>query len=1197
MDDDDPWFWDTDRVVVELCTHRQSRIGLPPHARVPDPGFFERALRENDISGYNLLNDLDDSALRDDLGIRNLGQRATVKYAIKELKKRSKGFLTYNNRHAPQSFGEPCLIDDTVFSSMRRGSERSTAFDNYRTSRDQPGLSLIDASSEEIRDGPTNATKGGYGNADITTEPASKRHKTETEIQDTRGESAVCFAESSLECDVSSFQAEVLHNESRQSIPLRTSNTIDSIPIEKKRKRLAPTLITSFIDPNRDRAMPTAADNIIINVAHEPGEIWIGTEGRKRMVPVSLRESDLSLKLQQGGKKGLEAARTIIERIPPRVQFTPPLDIGYLGRSSDLADDVFFGDISVGEELISEDPGDFSHTSTSVSAGRRLYRYHLVRKFFRSEWRIVQRQNKRFSTRVPYSRSLVPPYKCPTFTLFHANTDGNVVATREALDKWPEADPDIESLKTAPVDADDPRQIQFQLPFLGTNSYDDFDESMLEKWRNVEGGDAVLPVYGDSDSENDYDIDTWNEIEKENGVIEKPEYVSQRPRLSAEEITQAIDEGIARLVLKWNAQRLPKLKRQAFKLWKKTRDRRESRRRQIREWQSHLDRLNNDRIPKFRKEILSEQWTRPKQVHQQMRVMEQSVYDREDLAWKISLIECKEAPPKPVEAEENRKIFTPLYKSEMESGESIQSESDSDISDDGLEGFIVSDSPGDIPDGAHDLLDETESEAFTSDDEHDTSTISKLRQRANDKVPKSTLLDSQSDTFSSHSDEEPSSSEPMLGMDILEGTRSQSTSPIESPLILKHEREPLRIVTKSTPAMIHEVIDLITSSSEMDEYHTNSTSRPVDLVTPTKPFLAPPIINPKDTESNHKSSLFTKKENMQRSEEIVIVSDSDRPSVDSRFQPKLADIEGILAAGRHFWTGKGDEERLLIAVIAVMPKTIRSSLFNMISSIPVERLWSTLLEVLLSVAKGHTKVKGIEESSYQSYKTMGRLYRIFITCSEQKSSSIISKPTVKEFLESQSRFPRFRTLCFRTLKLLDGGAEHSNQPASSNLECQEMFNDEDDEPRSGKRRHKASRGTTTEEDSELPSDPPPRKLRKRKVVENVQARSQREQDQARQEEQEARRKVLHAKLAGPTDSLNVDTGRIIVNDAKREEEGFVYVNELIARRIKKHQIEGVRFMWSQIIESSSQGCLLAHTMGLGKTMQVYVYSYHKSESL
>jgi SNF2 family DNA or RNA helicase len=93
----------------------------------------------------------------------------------------------------------------------------------------------------------------------------------------------------------------------------------------------------------------------------------------------------------------------------------------------------------------------------------------------------------------------------------------------------------------------------------------------------------------------------------------------------------------------------------------------------------------------------------------------------------------------------------------------------------------------------------------------------------------------------------------------------------------------------------------------------------------------------------------------------------------------------------------------------------------------------------------------------------------------------------------------------------------------------------------------------------------------------------REQDQDRLREQNERRQLLRSKLEQSGDSQGVN---VIINEAKEDSEGFIHVYKDIAKRIKPHQIEGVRFLWDQIVlNGGSDGCLLAHTMGLGKTMQ------------
>lgn len=114
------------------------------------------------------------------------------------------------------------------------------------------------------------------------------------------------------------------------------------------------------------------------------------------------------------------------------------------------------------------------------------------------------------------------------------------------------------------------------------------------------------------------------------------------------------------------------------------------------------------------------------------------------------------------------------------------------------------------------------------------------------------------------------------------------------------------------------------------------------------------------------------------------------------------------------------------------------------------------------------------------------------------------------------------------------------------------------------------------------------KRRKRAVNEDTQARDVREDDKRRLQEQEARRRQLEKAFQASGRSLNQDPSLIMVNIGKDESQPPIYINPSIGGRIKEHQIEGVRFMWREIVtkDEARRGCLLAHEMGLGKTMQV-----------
>lgn len=96
------------------------------------------------------------------------------------------------------------------------------------------------------------------------------------------------------------------------------------------------------------------------------------------------------------------------------------------------------------------------------------------------------------------------------------------------------------------------------------------------------------------------------------------------------------------------------------------------------------------------------------------------------------------------------------------------------------------------------------------------------------------------------------------------------------------------------------------------------------------------------------------------------------------------------------------------------------------------------------------------------------------------------------------------------------------------------------------------------------------------------ARKIQKHDTQQTQAQQARRILLRQKLEDSI--ISTEKRRLIVNESKMEGQGLVFIHEHIAPRIKDHQIDGVRFMWDQITRGT--GCLLAHTMGLGKTMQV-----------
>jgi len=75
-------------------------------------------------------------------------------------------------------------------------------------------------------------------------------------------------------------------------------------------------------------------------------------------------------------------------------------------------------------------------------------------------------------------------------------------------------------------------------------------------------------------------------------------------------------------------------------------------------------------------------------------------------------------------------------------------------------------------------------------------------------------------------------------------------------------------------------------------------------------------------------------------------------------------------------------------------------------------------------------------------------------------------------------------------------------------------------------------------------------------------------------------------------NIKSENGNIVVNIGHMPDEPDIFLPPQIAKVIKPHQIIGVRFLYENLIESiknfepaHGMGCILAHAMGLGKTIQ------------
>lgn len=72
--------------------------------------------------------------------------------------------------------------------------------------------------------------------------------------------------------------------------------------------------------------------------------------------------------------------------------------------------------------------------------------------------------------------------------------------------------------------------------------------------------------------------------------------------------------------------------------------------------------------------------------------------------------------------------------------------------------------------------------------------------------------------------------------------------------------------------------------------------------------------------------------------------------------------------------------------------------------------------------------------------------------------------------------------------------------------------------------------------------------------------------------------------------------KVVLDFDDESKEELLSVHKKIVKNLKPHQAKGVQFMWDACFESlkrakstKGSGCILAHCMGLGKTLQVINY--------
>ncbi len=1158
MTESDSFDWSVDRVVHEFCHNPQPAwkdYHNPP--RMADPATLERILRDNDVRGDTLLVEFTQKVLKEDLDIRSLGQRYDIMRAVECLRSLS---TKYQLHQQATTMNWPTVSMNGGFMSpqITHSNLSSYPFSPHPLLTADPQSGYASPSRNNIPD-PQNLST-----------PNAPQHAPQTTVL--RATPAMMLQE-----PIQQLPERPEMQERGASSPHTAKNARDRIVEDGSLDRTAADSKKSL-----DRQKAVSPDAGVASASRSKSYTIV--DGRKRLAPTFVSHI----------AKDLVSSPAAVE-----------LDQNGLGP-----EDVFYSD---------DKPDDydeaFNLNQNQHSRGRRLYVARLMKRYLQQSTQSLA--NSSVVARIPYDQSyLLKPGDPRYFTMF---VPGLAPAVHN-LQHWP-------GLAASAVVRRRGRPIQ-KLMNVSSEDQGEATEDMahnegdydylLEKYpAQDENEDTGFALYGESGDEGEYDIETWNEIEQDRRDAEQE---NLNDVMSKVQVEIAIDEAIEDIKSQWYEKKLAKTQIKAYRLWMKTRN--------SRQCQSEIDNCHywmnrfDQTIRRMRDTIMKDTWHKSAEVKQQCKIFDEAVPQREEYLHFVKVLSESAAPPKP-----NMKAYKAKGRAprpELPDGEELLESDSDDLGD-----FILDDSAADDdssdaasiphdaeftdamefqgieePTGVTNFMDsilEAEIPETTPEPETRVPIIDEDHRMDNAEEP-DIVTDDESDDMgiSTARKAETSrrlSSTPRKGVEKLNRSYQESDneglaqdSDLDAPPRLPRSKYSTVGRSKVAP------VDLTLSSSPSGgaAERTEESSTDFDVHTPE--------LNPiKGTPVKQKLTL-----NGPRT--LDIPQDSPSPVRTVKFKqlslPMLDDVRGIKGVPWEVLEDRCDLKRILARAVYCLPKNdatkLQSYIHGLRGNISSAEIYSGSRETswggnsekkfgdqiragLIAIRNKQGVIPDTRPNIQRAVRLSSQLYTTYACHTNLMDEGQIAVSQLDQAYDDLQYLLQSFSLCLLQVltHYLKGVVHRGTKRKASDededyQETQEadvelvLLDSDMDNDASDELQEEETGGTVSH------------KKRKRKVEQSQEALSQQRSDQLRILEDERRKALVESRYADMGISGDDPAGHIVGYG-----EPNIYLHEHIGKRVKPHQVEGIQFMWREIItDPKQQGCILAHTMGLGKTMQV-----------